>query len=66
MSAFSVVEALDVIKDISSGFGVRFVSTSIDPLSFEHAEEAFSSGIISTTASAKSEHDQSTVGQIHS
>ncbi len=47
-----VVEALDVIKDISSGFGVRVVSTTIDPFAFQHSEEALACCIVSTTANA--------------
>ncbi len=36
-----IIEALDVVKDISSCFGVGFVAASIDAFSFQNSEEAF-------------------------
>ena len=49
-----IVEALDVIKGIGSCFATRLVSTAIDALSFEHAEEALARGIVGTAADATS------------
>ena len=44
-----IVEALDVVKDIRSCIGMRLISTTINALSFQHAEEALAGGIVGAT-----------------
>jgi hypothetical protein len=50
--AFSIVETLDVIKDILLGIIARHVIFSIYPLPFEDSEEAFNDGIVVAVSSA--------------
>jgi len=45
-----IVDALDVVKDISSCFGMRFVVTTINALTFQHAEEALAGSIVRAAA----------------
>ena len=50
MTAFSVVKTLDVIEHISLGFVSSQVSSAVNALSLEQAEEALNSGIVVTVA----------------
>ncbi len=51
VSAFSVVEALDVIEHIGSGFVSCAVLLPFDALSFKCSEEAFDHRVVVTTSS---------------
>lgn len=46
MSAFLILEKLDVIQHLLKGIFACFVSFSSEPLSLEQTEEALRSGII--------------------
>lgn len=46
LSDTRIMEALDVIEDIGSGFGQRLLTAPVHALSLEHAEEAFGRGIV--------------------
>lgn len=41
-----IIEALDVVKYIRSCFTVRLLAVSIDSLSFQHTEEAFTGHVV--------------------
>jgi len=47
-----IIEHLDVIENILSGFVTRFIYLAADPLSFEQIEEAFDDGVIVAVLSA--------------
>lgn len=46
------MEALNVVEDIGPGLGSGTVLPAIHPFPFEHAEEAFTGGVIGTIAHA--------------
>ena len=46
MATFSIVENLDVLKQISAGLFPGFVPHTVHTFAFEHAEEAFDDGVV--------------------
>jgi hypothetical protein len=50
--AFWIIEHLNIIENILSGFITRFIDLAADTLSFEQIEEAFDDSVIVTVPSA--------------
>ena len=52
------MEPLDIVEDVSTGFGRCPVGSAIDALSFETTEEAFDGRIVGAAADAAHAADQ--------
>jgi hypothetical protein len=56
VTAFGVVEHLDVMKDIGTGILTGWVDLAADPLTLEQLEEAFSHSVVMAVAAAIHHH----------
>lgn len=52
VTAFGVVEHLDVMKDIGTGILAGWVELATNPLTLEQLEEAFSHSVVMAVAAA--------------